>query len=334
VIPATARLFDSHDDLAFNPEIPMGEDQDKNASNPDSVAFDRRRFVKVGATLGQDAQDVRRTPVTRHELRPAARRLRVLLAEDNPVNQTVGLRTLEKMGHAVVVANNGREALSLLSKSEEVDLMLTDVQMPEMDGLTATRHIRAAEKNTGRHIPIIAMTARAMQGDKETCLAAGMDGYIAKPIDREELEETIAHNALGPDQTYLDSKPDTLTISNPSRAVAWDLSKALERLGGDEQLLHDVAKIFLEETPKLMDRLHQAVAAGDPTTVERAAHSLKGQLGYFDPRAADAARELEEMGREDRLEHAAERLASFQSEVAGLMKEVQRVVRGQAAHGG
>jgi len=116
--------------------------------------------------------------------------------------------------------------------------------------------------------------------------------------------------------------------------VAWDFSKALERLGGDEQLLRDVANIFLEETSKLMDRLHQAVAAGDPTTVERAAHRLKGQLGYFDPRAADAARELEEMGRDGRLEDAAERVASFESEVAALMKEVQRVVRAQAAHGG
>lgn len=114
------------------------------------------------ASLGQKTKDVPRTLVTRHELRPAARRLRVLLVEDNPVNQTVGLRTLEKMGHAVVVANNGREALSLLSKSRDFDLVLMDVQMPEMDGLTATQRIRAAEKNTGRHIPIIAMTARAM----------------------------------------------------------------------------------------------------------------------------------------------------------------------------
>jgi CheY-like chemotaxis protein len=117
--------------------------------------------------------------------------LQILLAEDNRINQTVAIRTLEKMGHSVVLATDGREALSLL-KAERFDLVLMDIQMPEMDGLTATREIRNGEKRTGSHIPIIAMTAHNMSGDRERCLESGMDGYVAKPIKFQELAEAIA----------------------------------------------------------------------------------------------------------------------------------------------
>jgi signal transduction histidine kinase/CheY-like chemotaxis protein len=118
-------------------------------------------------------------------------RLQILLAEDNRINQAVAIRTLEKMGHSVVLATDGREALSLL-KAERFDLILMDIQMPEMDGLTATREIRNGEKRTGSHIPIIAMTAHNMSGDRERCLESGMDGYVAKPIKFQELAEAIA----------------------------------------------------------------------------------------------------------------------------------------------
>ena len=282
--------------------------------------------------LGQDAAGTPRTLVTRHELRQAGRSLHVLLVEDNPVNQIVGLRTLEKLGHTAVLANNGSEALSLLSK-QEFDLVLMDVQMPVMDGLTATRHIRATEKITGRHIPIIAMTARAMRGDRQICIAAGMDGYIAKPINREELEKTMAQKTNGLDQTGPDAIPDAGSISVPGLPVAWDVNKALERLGGDEKLLREVLEIFVEETPKLMVRLQQAVVAGDAHGIESTAHSLRGGLSYFDAVAASKARELEEMGRENHLEHTAEVLGSFQNEVTVLMAKVRKVLHGEAAHG-
>jgi CheY-like chemotaxis protein len=282
-------------------------------------------------TFGQAAAGTPRTLVTRHELRQAGRSLHVLLVEDNPVNQTVGLRTLERIGHTAVLANNGSEALSLLSK-QEFDLVLMDVQMPVMDGLTATGHIRATEKGTGRHIPIIAMTARAMRGDREACIAAGMDGYIAKPINREELEKTMAQKTNGLDQTGLDAIPDIGSISVPDRPVAWDANKALERLGGDEKLFREVMEIFIEETPKLMARLHQAVAAGDAHGIESTAHSLNGELSYFGAAAASKARELEERGRESHLEHTAELLASFQNEVTALMSKVRKVLHGEAAH--
>ena len=114
------------------------------------------------------------------------------LAEDNLVNQILATRILEKLGHKVLVANNGREAFER-TQAEEFDVILMDVQMPEMDGLEATAAIRAAEITTGMHVPILAMTAHAMKGDRERCLSAGMDGYLSKPIRIEELKEAIGH---------------------------------------------------------------------------------------------------------------------------------------------
>ena len=131
--------------------------------------------------------------VTRHSLRESRRKLRILLAEDNKVNQLVAARLLEKRGHTVVIAGNGREALAALDEpgSGGFDLILMDVQMPDMDGFEATGIIRAREKSSGAHLPIIAMTAHAMKGDEERCLAAGMDGYVSKPIQVEQLFATI-----------------------------------------------------------------------------------------------------------------------------------------------
>ncbi len=145
--------------------------------------------------LGQAPADAVRSAGKAKDPEPIGSGLRILLVEDNRINQTVALRMLEKMGHQAVLANNGLEALEQLS-SKEFDLVLMDVQMPEMDGLTATKQIRAMEKDTGRHIAIVAMTARAMRGDREICLAAGMDAYLSKPIDREELGKHLAADAI------------------------------------------------------------------------------------------------------------------------------------------
>ena len=127
---------------------------------------------------------------------PELKSLHILVAEDNRTNQTVATRMLGKMGHAPVVANNGKEALLLLT-THRFDLVLMDIQMPEMDGLTTTRKIRESENGTRLHMPIIAMTAHAMKGDRERCLAAGMDGYVSKPVSSQELEKTIAGVLLG-----------------------------------------------------------------------------------------------------------------------------------------
>jgi CheY-like chemotaxis protein len=140
-------------------------------------AFDKVRLY------ARSTPSVAPTPAT-------PRRLRVLLVEDNVINQKLGLRLLEKHGHSVQVAGNGRECLQVLER-EDFDLILMDVQMPEMDGLEATRLIRSGEEGTGRHIPILAMTAHAMKGDRELCLAAGMDGYLTKPIQPQELYQNV-----------------------------------------------------------------------------------------------------------------------------------------------
>jgi len=128
--------------------------------------------------------------VTRHSLREERRNLHILLAEDNLVNQRLAARLIEKRGHTTVVVNNGREALKALER-QTFDLMLVDVQMPDMDGFEATTAIREKEKVTGSHLPIIAMTAHAMKGDRERCLAAGMDDYVSKPIHPTELFRAI-----------------------------------------------------------------------------------------------------------------------------------------------
>jgi CheY-like chemotaxis protein len=145
----------------------------------------------IRATLGRAPDDVQAIPLlTGHHPRERRRGLRILLAEDNPVNRKLAVRLLQKEGHTVVVADNGRHALEAL-EGASVDLVILDVQMPEMDGYEAASSIRKAEETTLQHMPILAMTANAMKGDREKCLAAGMDGYLSKPIRPDDLRQAI-----------------------------------------------------------------------------------------------------------------------------------------------
>ena len=144
------------------------------------------------AALAAPAASGRRPSlVTRHALRESRRHLHILLAEDNLINQKVAAGMLEMQSHTVVVVGDGRQAVAALER-EAFDLVLMDVQMPEMDGFEATTRIRERERGTGRHVPIIALTAHAMKGDREKCLQAGMDGYVTKPILAQDLFTTIA----------------------------------------------------------------------------------------------------------------------------------------------
>jgi CheY-like chemotaxis protein len=196
------------------------------------------------------------------------------VAEDNHVNQTVAVRILGKMGHSAVVANNGKEVLSLLAQ-QTFDLVLMDIQMPEMDGLTATKKIREGELQSHSHMPIIAMTAHAMKGDRERCLEGGMDGYVSKPIVGKELEEAIASAVKSRSDTG-DRVTNEIPKGNapPNGTPVWDAGQVLKRLGGDEKLFYEVVQIFLEETPKNLDGLRQAISRGDAETIEKTAHSL------------------------------------------------------------
>jgi CheY-like chemotaxis protein len=188
--------------------------------------------------------------------------LRILLAEDNPVNQRLALRLLEKMGHRITLVDNGHEALERGMRGG-FDLILMDVQMPGLDGLTATRHIRQWEQEHGGHVPIIAMTARAMQGDRERCLEAGMDDYLSKPIDSERLRQLVSQ----------------FDIEADGPVLAW--RNALVRLDGDTGLLLELAEIFIDDGPHLLQSLSDALEAGDLAASQRAVHSLKGVLVNF-----------------------------------------------------
>jgi CheY-like chemotaxis protein len=148
-------------------------------------------FEAISRVLGTSPSKPDSPEPIRRQTLPKARRLHVLLAEDNAVNQKIASRFLEKEGHHVTLASDGRQALAAIER-ESFDVVLMDVQMPEMDGFEATAAIRAQEQDTGKRLPIIAMTAHAMAGDRERCLAAGMDGYLPKPIDQQKLDEVLA----------------------------------------------------------------------------------------------------------------------------------------------
>lgn len=190
------------------------------------------------------------------DVRPA-KLLRVLIAEDNVVNQTLAVRLLEKHGHSAVIADNGRKALDTLEQ-QRFDLVLMDVQMPEMDGFEATVAIRKKEHTTGSHIPIIAMTAHAMNGDEERCLAAGMDGYVSKPFTSDELFRAIASVT-----------PATLVAKAGSDDGTVDRSAILVQLDGNKKLPAEVVDLFLDTSPSLLDDIHQGIRHHLPNPVKR-----------------------------------------------------------------
>jgi PAS domain S-box-containing protein len=212
-----------------------------------------------------------------------ARSLRVLLAEDNPINQRVSSRMLERDGHHVTIANNGREAVEL-SQRQAFDLILMDVQMPEMDGFQATAAIRALEPAGGKHLPIIAMTAHAMQGDRERCLAAGMDSYITKPVRGVELRRELATIQPACDEPACES------TSEPATGPC-DWSRSLEAVDGNVEFLFELVNLFLEDVPPTMTELRRAVAQGDAPRAGKLAHRLRGSCQPFCAGVANTAAE-------------------------------------------
>jgi two-component system sensor histidine kinase/response regulator len=258
--------------------------------------------------------------VTRHTLEKTLQRLQILLAEDNLINRELAMRILTKRGHEVSVVPNGRMALEALD-NRTFDVVLMDVQMPEMDGLEATVTIRRKEKSTGAHIPIIAMTAHAMKGDRERCLAAGMDAYISKPVHADELLQITEGVAgrMGP------VDPTAEPAGPPS-----DLKSALVRVEGDKALLADLAKLFCEESPRMLAAVRTAVASKDADALERAAHSLKGSVATFAAaNAFEAALKLERLGRAKELTGAEKVCAVLSAEVERLRADLEDWVEQQ-----
>ena len=211
--------------------------------------------------------------ITRHSLgEDAVRSARVLLAEDNLVNQKVALRLLGKAGHQVDVANNGREALELLEKNP-YDLVFMDVQMPEMDGHEATRAIRNLTSEISR-IPVIAMTAHAMKGDRENCIAAGMDDYISKPVNPKQLNEMVLRwagkNVLRPPEGM------EMSIAPIRKDPPVDLTPLRELTCGDMDFEREIIDLFIDDTSLRLGKLKEAIGKGDFSEIEAEAHSMKG----------------------------------------------------------
>jgi len=239
-----------------------------------------------------------------------------LLAEDNAVNQKLAVRILERMGHTVGVAGNGKAAVEMAEKGK-FDLILMDVQMPEMDGLEATAALRGKEKVIGGHIPIIAMTAYAMNQDKERCLEAGMDGYISKPISAQELYENIEHILRSNVK-----EPPRAPVPETAGSIS-DKAGLLDRVGGDLELLKEIVALFLADCPGLMEKIRGAVEACHAEGLEKAAHALKGSVGNFGAEeAVQAALRLERMGRAGDLSEAREAMMLLEREVARVRQEL------------
>jgi PAS domain S-box-containing protein len=248
--------------------------------------------------------DLVRRPADHH-----ARRLDILVADDNAVNQKLVRALLKKLGHRATVAGDGQAALRAVRK-RSFDLVLMDIQMPGMGGLEATAKIRDLEPRVGPHVPIIAMTAHTLTGDRDCALAAGMNDYISKPIRLEALRRAIQQHAAPP----------------------LDADALLEGVGGNRKLLRELVDVFVTDTPKLLSRIDRAIARGDAAALQQAAHALKGAVGNFESGAAfESVRRLESLARENKIPEARQAVAVVKAEITRLkqaLKSVSRVIFG------
>jgi CheY-like chemotaxis protein len=230
----------------------------------------------------------------------------VLLAEDNEVNQELATAMLRRRGCEVVVAKDGREAVNLWER-EAFDVVLMDVQMPEMDGLAATRTIRELEKTRGVHTPIVALTAHVLEGDRERCRAAGMDGYVSKPLRAGDLLQVML---------------DVLAVPAPARTtgVPPELQACLDAADGDLKSLERIVTLFLEQYPVMLTTIRHAILEGDHVTARTAAHKLSGSLGVLEAREAwEAAKQVEHLS-------AGSDQAALEAAVTALEHEVAEAV--------
>ncbi|MDA7510049.1 response regulator [Verrucomicrobia bacterium] len=241
---------------------------------------------------------------------------RILVVEDNPINSEVALNFIKQFGHEVQCVENGQEAVDTLQK-DSFDIVLMDLQMPEMSGLEATKIIRERETSTGKHQWIIALTAQAMKGDREECLAAGMDDYITKPIKREELQTGLERAKIS-----LSPKPQTSTPANA------DPSSIIKAFDGEINVAKKVSQLFLETTPSLWDSLVKSIQNGDAKNLQSTAHRLKGSYMQFGAEEAEQlAYKLETAGRNNKLEDLADTIQQLQDHTRDLKKQIYQLLR-------
>jgi PAS domain S-box-containing protein len=256
---------------------------------------------------------------------PAKRKLHILLAEDNSVNQRLAARLLEREGHTVTIAGCGQEALDLFEEREQArhpfDLILMDVQMPGLDGLQATARIRDEERGSGQRVPIVAMTAQAGESDRLRCLESGMDAYVAKPVHVPELMKMIESVMLGGNAMNADLTSEGASVEAQLQQL--DESLALSRVGGDADLLKEVVELFLDDYSSTFEKIKGAVASQDAKALEHHAHSLKGSVSTFGAnRAFEAAFALEKQGRSGDLTGASDSVVQLEKALEALRPEL------------
>ncbi len=294
----------------------------------------------LATVMGREPDDT--VLITRHTLLEKHARLqgRILLAEDNPVNQEVTLAMVESLGCAVDVAADGDEALDKLAGGA-YDLVLMDCQMPKKDGLEATAELRRREGATGRRVPVVALTANAMEGDRERCLAAGMDDYLSKPLRRESLEAALAkwlaadrEGAAAPRPAWSDAERpgaavEAVPVAGEDAPIDMKTLESMRTVGqsGRPDLVVRAVRLYLKSSPEQVRELHDAVDRNEAAALNKLAHSLKSSSAMVGAlRLSELCRHLEAEARDARLDSAAERVAEIEAEFA-------RVVRALAALG-
>ena len=291
--------------------------------------------------------------ITRHKVYEARESFNILLAEDNLINQTLAIKLLETRGHRVTLASNGVEAVEAF-KNGDFHLILMDIQMPKMDGFEATREIRkiedrsqkteirqnkhqalthqqspiANQQSTIERVPIIAMTAHAMTGDREKCIAVGMDDYVTKPINPEALFSVINKIARKLQGAKSQKPTQPSQGSKTFSPTTFDLSGAMETVLGNKDLFREIAGMFIETCPDYIARINKGIAGNDGGVLEREAHSLKGAIGNFGAREAyEVAHRLEKLGKEGEMAMAAEELSNLESAIKELLSEMKIVLQ-------
>ena len=252
---------------------------------------------------------------------------KILLAEDGAVNRKVAVSLLEKRGHIVTAVENGKLAVDAVREGK-FDLVLMDVQMPALDGFEATAEIRNLHSATGEHLPIIAMTAHAMKGDRERCLDAGMDDYVSKPFRPQELFAVVEKvKPAEVSEASVQSAPQPTsdaTATNTNTSPPFDHERSLENVGGSGELLYEMIDLFAVEGPRQLAEIDSAFASGDSRAVMRAAHTLKGSVALFAATAAtQAAKRIEYLGRDEKLEDYPAAMEDLRRLVAELLHALE-----------
>lgn len=293
------------------------------SSGPESRALQASSFSQDSDLIDQRNEDSASTTETIASTPDGVGCLDVLLVEDNVVNQKLARTLLEKEGHRVFIANHGVEALDWLER-RSFDVVLMDIQMPEMDGFTATRRIREREQSQGTRTPIIGLTAHAMSGDRQRCFDAGMDDYVTKPIRMPQLRRALLESQ------HSRTSPELTTTDEEVSQVAVDWQAALETVGSDTKLLGELIDLFELDSQKLLSELARAVSEEDGSEANRTAHSLKGALTHLGCRdAAQVAWEIEQRAGQDRLTGLEVRVAALETLVRESLERLQRL-RSQA----